>query len=270
MFGRAVVLPVDLILGVPSTSAPQTQLDYSKQTVENLQFAYELALRDVKERTDKHAVANEALSFPSLKSGEQVLIHRPCNEFDGPNPKLISPWRGPYTVRAQRSPVIYRVTTDSNPTEITVHLGGMKKYIVPLSFPVPALDALDDLFIGTTLPVPDLEGCLSKVMIGAFTVESIDEHEKRVGAASLTNFQYHLKLQGYRTQMGMWRNVSAIPQCREVIGSYHAAVLSTDTSALRPPPRKSHAVPADVLWHILGVFLVLSCLFLALCSVTSD
>ena len=28
MFGRAAVLPVDLILGVPSTSAPQTQPDY--------------------------------------------------------------------------------------------------------------------------------------------------------------------------------------------------------------------------------------------------
>ena len=35
MFGRAAALPVDRILGVPSTSAPQNQLDYSKQTVEN-------------------------------------------------------------------------------------------------------------------------------------------------------------------------------------------------------------------------------------------
>ena len=44
--------------------------------------------------------------------------------------------------------------------------------------------------------VPDLEGSLSKVMIGAFTVESIDGHERGVGATSLTNFQYHLKLHG--------------------------------------------------------------------------
>ena len=55
MFGRAAVLPVDLILGIPSTSAPQTQLDYSysKQTVENLQLAYELARRNFRERADK-------------------------------------------------------------------------------------------------------------------------------------------------------------------------------------------------------------------------
>ena len=115
MLGRAAVLPVDLILGVPSTSAPQNQLDYSKQTVENLQLAYELARRNLKERADKQAVVNETLSFPSFKTGEQVLIHRPYNEADGPNPKLISPWRGPYTVRAQMSFVIYRVSKDGNP-----------------------------------------------------------------------------------------------------------------------------------------------------------
>ena len=77
MFRRAAVLPVNLNLGVPSTSEPQSQLDHSKQTVENLKFAYELARRNLQERADKQAVANETLLFPSFKSGEQVLIHRP-------------------------------------------------------------------------------------------------------------------------------------------------------------------------------------------------
>ena len=61
-----------------------------------------------------------------------------------------------------------------------------------ISSPVPDLDALDDLFLGTTLPVPDLEGSLSKVLIGVFTVWIIDIHTRGVGAASDTNFQYHL------------------------------------------------------------------------------
>ena len=84
--------------------------------------------------------------FPVLKTGEQVLIHRPYNEADGPNPKLISPWRGPYTVRAQMSPIIYRVTKDGNPVEITVHFLGRMKNVVSRSSPVPDLDALNDLF----------------------------------------------------------------------------------------------------------------------------
>ena len=101
------------------------------------------------------------------------------------------------------SPVIYLVTKDGNPAKITVHLGRKKKYVVPRSSPVPDLDALDDFFFGITLPVPDLEGSLSKGVIGAFTVEFINVHRRGVGAASLTNFQNHLKLQGSPTQMGI-------------------------------------------------------------------
>ena len=113
LFGRAAVQRVDLILGVPSFSAPETHLGYSKQTAENLQLAHELARRSLKERADKQAVVNETLSFSTFKTGDKVLIHRPYNEADGPNPKLINPWRGPYTVRSQLSPVIYRFTKNN-------------------------------------------------------------------------------------------------------------------------------------------------------------
>ena len=83
----------------------------------NYLVAYELARRNMRERVDKQAVVNETLSFPSSKTGEQVLVHRPYNAADGPNPKPISPWRGPYTVRAPISPVLYLVTKDGNPRQ---------------------------------------------------------------------------------------------------------------------------------------------------------
>lgn len=238
MFGRAAVLPVDLILGVPATTLPQSQLDYSRRTVENLQLAYELARRNLKERADKQATSNEKLSFPSFTTGDQVLIHRPYHETDGPNPKLYSPWHGPYTVRTKLSPVIYRVTQDGATTETTVHLGRMKKYIVPASSPVPDLDALDDMFLGTQLPIPDLEGSVTKVSIGPFTVEEIDGHKRGVGAASLANFQYHLKLKDYPPQLGVWRHFRVIPQCREMVQSYRAALLSQNPAAFDPPKRQ--------------------------------
>ena len=75
-------------------------------------------------------------------------------------------------------PIIYGVNEDVNATEISVHLRRMKKYVVPLSSAVPDLYAVDDLFFVTSLPVPDLEGSLSTVTIGALTVESIDGHKK--------------------------------------------------------------------------------------------
>ena len=87
---------------------------------------------DCFERADKQALINETLSLISFKTGEQVLIHHPCNEADGPNPKLISPWRGPHTVRAQMSPVAN-------------------------------LDALDDFFPGPRFPCPILKAPCKKL-----------------------------------------------------------------------------------------------------------
>ena len=235
VFGRATVLPVHLILGIPATTEPQSQLDYSRRTVENLQFAYELARRNLKERADKQATKNEKLSVPVLQPGDQVLIHRPYHDFDGPNPKLYSPWHGPYSDRPKLSPVICRVTKHGAPTETTVHLGRMKKYSPPVTSPVPDLDAIDDVFLGITLPVPDLNSLVTIVTIGPFTVEGIDRHKRGVGAASLANFQYHLKLKEYPPHLGVWRHYRVIPQCREMVESYGAALLSQDPAPFSPP-----------------------------------
>ena len=238
VFGRAATLPVELILGVPSTDAPQHKLDYSRRTVENLQLAYELARRNLKERADKQAVENDKLSFPRFKMGDKVLLHRPYHESDGPNPKLVSPWHGPYIVRAQLSPVIYRVSKPNESTELTVHLGRMKRFVKPKSSPAPDFEALDDMFLGTTLPEPDLDGTMHAVTIGPYVIEAIDGHKRGVGAASVDNFQYHLKLQGQPPQCGVWRHYSVIPQCTEMIESYRAVTLARNPSAFDPPRKK--------------------------------
>ena len=154
MFGRTATLPVELILRVPSTDAPQNKLDYSRRTVENLQVAYELARRNLQERADKQAVKNKKLCFPSFKVGDKVLLHRPYHETDGSNPKLVNPWHGPYTVRAQLSPVIYRVSKPNEPTEVTVHVGRMKQFVKHKSSPAPDFKALDDMFHGTMFVDP--------------------------------------------------------------------------------------------------------------------
>ena len=235
MFGRPAVLPVDVILGVPTTFAPQSKMEYTRQTVERLQLAYELARRNLKERADSQASVNATLSFPHFNMGEQVLLHRPPTPTDGPNPKLVSPWHGPYTVRAQLSPVIYCASKDGDSAEITVHLGRLKKYLPPRDSSVPDLSALDDIFLGTTLPVPDLEGSLNAVKLGPYIVEGIDGHKRGVGSSSPSNFQYHLLLKGYSPALGVWKHHREIPQCAEMIESYRLVVLSRDPSAFDPP-----------------------------------
>ena len=51
--GASALLPVDVILGVPSSGTESSQLEYSRRTVDNLQLAYEIARRNLKERTKK-------------------------------------------------------------------------------------------------------------------------------------------------------------------------------------------------------------------------
>lgn len=70
-------------------------------------------------------------------------------------------------LQAQLSPVTYRVSKDGELAAITVHLGSMKTYHVPSSSHAPDLDALDDLFLGTKLTAPDLEGSIFQVLSGS-------------------------------------------------------------------------------------------------------
>ena len=170
--------------------------------------------------------------------GDKILLHRPYHETDGSNPELISPWHGPHTVRAQLSPVIYRVSKPNEAAEATVHLGRMKQFVKPKSSPAPDFEALDDRFPGTTLTVPDLDGSMHIVTIGPYVIEAIDGHERGVGAASVENFQYHLKLKGQPPQCGVWRHYSTLPHCKEMIESYRAVILSQNPLAFDPPGKK--------------------------------
>ena len=190
MFDRRASLPVDIILGVPCTSGSGTRLDCSRRTVENLQLAYEIARRNLQERADKQSESNETLSIPQYQPGDRVLVHRPYTVDDGPNPKLTSPWRGSFAGRSQSSPVMYRVARDGELADTSVHLGRIKACHNDASSSVPDLTALDDLFLGTTLPVPDLDGSVLIVHIGPYTNEATEGHKRGPGKASLTNFQY--------------------------------------------------------------------------------
>ena len=89
------------------------------------------------------------------------------------------------------------------------------------------------MFLGTTLPVPDLEGSMHTVTIGPYATKAIDGHKRGVGAALVDNFQYHLKLEGQPTQCVVWRHYSSLPQCKEIIVSYRAVVLSENPSIFR-------------------------------------
>ena len=69
--------------------------------------------------------------------------------------------------------VVHTANKDGQPSGVIVHLGQMNKYDVRSLLPASDLEALDDVLLGTTLPVPDLKGSVLTPIINLFKVESI-------------------------------------------------------------------------------------------------
>ena len=99
MFGRRARLPIDTIFGIPHVGRSTTTEDFAHSTRENLQIAFELARRNLSERIDKQK-ANDSKLPPILKftPGQKVMVYKPHRSTDGPNPKLIQLWRGPFII----------------------------------------------------------------------------------------------------------------------------------------------------------------------------
>ncbi|MEP5375796.1 MAG: transposase family protein, partial [Hyphomicrobiales bacterium] len=107
MFGRQPQLPVDIILGIPHVGRTTNTEEFAQNTRDNLQIAFELARRTLTERADKQTGNNSQLKpYPVFKPGQEELVYKPYQDAYGPNPKLLLPWRGPYVVCSQLSPVL--------------------------------------------------------------------------------------------------------------------------------------------------------------------
>ena len=140
MFGRQPQLPVDIILGIPHVGRTTDTEEFAQNTRGNLQIAFGLERRQLTERTDKQAEQNSKLKpYPVFKPGQEVLVYRPYQDSDGPNPKLLLPWRRPYVVCSQLSPV-NRVRLTNDARQVSVHLAHMKPYHQRETPPAPQFE----------------------------------------------------------------------------------------------------------------------------------
>ena len=99
-----------VILGIPCEGGTADAEELVQQTRDNLYIAFEPARRYLTERAAKQAAGNDNLPpYSVVHPDQQVLVYRPYQDADGPNPKLLLPWRRPYAICSQLSPVVYRV-----------------------------------------------------------------------------------------------------------------------------------------------------------------
>ena len=223
MFGRQARLPVDVILGIPHVGSSSDTEMFTKTTRENLQTAYELARQNLSERAAKQAAHNDKLpQFPVFQPGQRVLLYKPYHDSDGPNPKLLLPWRGPYTICSQLSPVVYRVKRPNEERELSVHLAHLKQYHTRQTPPAPQFDKLAEYFLGKRIPLPATEDTVDQPRIERYIVEKVVSHKSGRGRKSPHNYAYRLRLKGYGPESDLVYRAEEIPQCREMISAYRA------------------------------------------------
>lgn len=224
MFGRQARLPVDVILGLPHVGPTPDTEKLAQSTRDNLQIAFELARRNLTERVSKQAAQNEKLpQYPVFKPGQQVLVYKPHQDSDGPNPKLLLPWRGPYTICSQLSPVVYRVKRQGEAREVSVHLAHLKQYHHRQTPPAPQFGKLAEYFMGKPIPLPDLdENSANQPKIERYTVQEIVGHKPGRGRKSPHNLVYRLRLKGYGPESDLMYRAEEVPQCHEMISAYRS------------------------------------------------
>ncbi|CAM9557860.1 unnamed protein product, partial [Choristocarpus tenellus] len=97
----------------------------SKQ-LDNLQLAYELARQNIGEMALRNESKATEHTIPIHEVGAKVWLHKPHTSADAPNPKLLSPWRGPCEVKERITSVVYRVKAQADHREIIMHIAQLK------------------------------------------------------------------------------------------------------------------------------------------------
>ena len=141
-------------------------------------------------------------------------VYRPYQDSDGPNPKLLLPWRGPYVVCSQLSPVVYRVGLTNDTREVSVHLAHMKPYKQRETPPAPQFEKLAELFSGKPIPLPELDHPdAAQPIIESYFVDRVVDHERGPGRPRPHNYKYRRRLRGYGPISDLEYRADEIPQC---------------------------------------------------------
>ena len=163
-------------------------------------------------------------SYPVFKPGQKVLVYRPFQDADGPNPKLLPPWRGPYVICSQLSSVVYRVRRTNETREVSAHLARTKRYHPREKPPAPEFDKLAIFFLGKQTPLPALDH-QDQILprIESYIVDRVVSHRRGPGRKSTHNFKYRLRLQGYGPESDIEHRADEVPRCHELIAAYRIA-----------------------------------------------
>ena len=127
MFGREVMLPLDLLVAQPSLENEYVNAEaYASQAYSNMQKAFEVARNHiVGEQKRQKRLYDAKLKGNPYKAGDKVWLYRPLRKM-GVSPKLQSYWAGPYIVNKRISDAVYRIKNIKTGQRIVIHFDRLK------------------------------------------------------------------------------------------------------------------------------------------------
>jgi len=121
MLGREVCTPLDLAFELPreEKSIPLNKWVWELQ--ERLETAHQMVRQNTgNEMQRQKRIHDKRTNYETFKEGDKVLVYFPVKKV-GMSPRLVSFWRGPYTVIRKLSDVVYEVDCGRNRTNQTVY-----------------------------------------------------------------------------------------------------------------------------------------------------
>ena len=220
VFGRHARLSIVIFFGIPHVGRSTTAEEFAHSTREKMQIAFGLARWNLTERVDKQKANNPKLPpMPEFTPGQNVLVCKPHQNTDGPTPKLIQLWRGPYMICSKLSPVVLPDDTK----QVSVHSAHIKSFRPRQSAPAPDFHKLEKLSLGKTLPTPALEQSeAAPPHIGNYQVAVVVGHRYGRGRHSPHNYICRLRLKGFGPEADLEYRAHQVPQCQELIAAYRA------------------------------------------------
>ena len=173
---------------------------------------------------NKQNVANSKLpTVPEFPLNKKVLVYKPHQSTDGPSPKLIRPWRGPYTICSKLSLVVYRVQLPNGTKQVSVQFTHIKSYIPRQSTPAPDFHKVGNILPGKTLPTHTLDE--SETVLprrGTYQVADVVGHRCGQGRHSSQSYIYCRRPKGFGPEADLECRAHQVLRCQESISACRA------------------------------------------------
>ena len=130
MYGRHMLLPLDISLVAPENGKHRDADEYIRNMLPKLETMREIARQKVQERQDVYKKQYDKHTKPTdLQPGTLVLLYNPSVPM-GKVPKMYRKFRGPYYIVSKEGEVNYRLRECGTNKEISypVHADRLKRY----------------------------------------------------------------------------------------------------------------------------------------------